>query len=304
MIPYTIIKITDDMTKRDSIFPQYDFHSKYFRYNNYVIHYLDEGKGNPMILLHGNPTWSFLYRKMIPILARKFRVIVPDLLGFGLSSKPKNSKFYTFENHFLAISALLDSLKLKNAIVVGQDWGGLLLSFYAIKHTQQIKGIVLMNTYIPGMSLKIPFYFSFLFRSMYSRFLIQDIDLFRILAFRFGFSTRIPKDVRKAYLYPHRKKEDRVSIVAFPKLIPSGKAHPTYEFLQEINREFAKWQAPKLFIFSDKDIVFKRRNSEALSHNLPHTTYLLIKNAGHYLQEDKGEEIAEHILSFFQKSPN
>lgn len=290
-------------TQNKGDFPNFNFTTKQYKYRGEVINYIDEGSGNPIVLLHGNPTWSFLYRKMIPILAKKYRVIAPDLLGFGLSTKPQNFRFYTFKNHVLSISNLLEHLKLGDVVVAGQDWGGPIISTYAIEHKPKIKSIILMNTYLPGTKLRVPFYFNLLFRQFYSRLLIQDFDLFRKLTFKFGFFTKLSEGVKKAYFFPHKEKANRISIVAFPRLIPTNQNHETYKYLQKIDKELINWPVPKLLIFSSKDITFKAKTAQKLSQRLPNASFILIEKAGHFLQEDKGEEIATRIVSYLRKLP-
>lgn len=281
------------------LFPDYNFASHFYNFRGQKIHYLDEGKGDAIILLHGNPTWSFLYRKMIPLLSKKYRVIAPDLLGFGLSSKPLDKSHYMFQNHLLVITSLFESLALKNVIVVGQDWGGPLISTYAIKHKTIIKGVVLMNTFLPGMKLNIPWYFSLLFRSFYSEYLIKNFDLFRKVSFTFGFAKHISKDVKNAYFFAQNKDVLRVPITVFAQSIPTAPSDPTYKFLQEISDELQQWPVKKLIMFSDKDPLFKQNAAEKLSKKLPNSKFIKIENAGHFLQEEQGEYLAQNILNYF-----
>lgn len=281
-----------------------EFNSRFLDYKGKTLHFVDQGVGQPIVLLHGNPTWSFLYHKMIPALSKKYRVIAPDLLGFGLSSKPDNVSFYSFRNHLYYLTGLLNSLKLQDPILVGQDWGGPLITSYAIKNKKLVSCLILMNTYIPGMEKKVPLYFSLLFRSFYSKFLIRRFDLFRKLAFGFGFYSKISNETKSRYFYPNQKSSERSAVVAFPKLIPTKESDATYPYLEEIDTELRSWEVPKLLIFSDKDIAFNHKKAKLLSQKLPQTDFYLVKGAGHYLQEDKGAEVSEVILKFLKHLPD
>ncbi len=238
---------------------------------------------------------------MVPILSQKYRVIVPDLIGFGLSSKPLDKLQYTFRNHLSVVTSLLESLPLKNTIVVGQDWGGPLILTYAINHKNTIRGIVLMNTFLPGMKLSIPWYFSLLFRSFYSDYLIKKFDLFRRVAFSFGFANIISQDVKKAYLYPQNRVSDRIPITVFAQSIPTKPTDTNYKFFEEIAYELMRWPVRKLIMFSDKDPLFKSDVAEKLSKALSNSKFIKIENAGHFLQEEKGEYLAQNILNYFDK---
>ena len=127
--------------------PDYPFEPNYFEWNGIRMHYLDEGEGEPVVLFHGQPTWSFLYRKVIPPLVDAgYRCIAPDYVGLGRSDKPVDDSFYTFEMHRDSISALLESLDLTNATVVGQDWGGPIGLRFAVEHPDVVTRLVVLNT--------------------------------------------------------------------------------------------------------------------------------------------------------------
>ena len=127
--------------------PDYPFPPNYFEWNDLRMHYLDEGEGDPVILFHGEPTWSFLYRKVIPPLVEAgYRCIAPDYVGLGKSDKPTDEDFYTFDMHSDSMSALLTSLDLVDATVVGQDWGGPIGLRFAVEHPKVVTRLVILNT--------------------------------------------------------------------------------------------------------------------------------------------------------------
>ena len=154
--------------------------------------YVDEGSGPPFLRVHGQPTWSYLYRKMIPMLvAARYRCVAPDLMGFGLSDKPTNESAYTLRRHVELVTRLVETLQLKAVTIVGQDWGGPISLRYAIDHQDNVESLVILNTMVRRRP--IPLLFTLVFQNGgLSSFLIRRLDLFRKIAFRSGWPFRRP----------------------------------------------------------------------------------------------------------------
>ena len=169
------------------------------------LHYVDEGSGPPILMVHGQPTWSYLYRKMIPpLVAAGYRCVAPDLMGFGRSDKPTNESVYTLRRHVELVTGLVEKLELKGITTVGQDWGGPIGLRYAIDHQDNIRALVILNTLVK--TTKIPLLFSLVFRSGgFSSFLIRRMDLFRKMAFGGRLMFKRPMDPRamEQYKLPH-----------------------------------------------------------------------------------------------------
>jgi len=265
------------------------------------IHYVDEGSGPPILMVHGQPTWSYLYRKMIPpLLDAGYRCIAPDLMGFGLSDKPTDESVYTLRRHVELITGLIGKLQLKGITTVGQDWGGPISLRYAIDNQDNVRALVILNTLVK--TTPVPFLFSLVFRSGVSSFLIRRMDLFRKLAFRRGWPFRRPIEtsVLEQYKMPHPSAASRAGIAAFPKMIPSSDRHPNAEYISEIDAVLRAWDIPVLVMFSDGDIAFKVEEGQRIAEMVPNGRFQIVRNAGHYLQEDAGEEIAERMVTFLR----
>jgi len=282
---------------------QYPFKENYHEVDGIRLHYVDEGSGPPILMVHGQPTWSYLYRKMIPpLVAAGYRCVAPDLMGFGLSDKPQNESAYTLRRHVELVTGLIEKLDLQSVIAVGQDWGGPISLRYAIDHRDNVRALVILNTLVrtpPSM----PLIFKLIFRSGgFSSFLMRRLDLFRKMAFRGGLMFKRPVDTQamEQYKMPHPTASTRAGIAAFPKMIPDNTNHPNAEYISEINRTLQEWDIPVLVMFSDKDIAFKVEEGQRIANMVPNGRFQVVRDAGHYLQEDAGEEIAERMVTFLR----
>ncbi len=281
---------------------QYPFKDHFEELDGVRIHYLDEGSGPPILMVHGQPTWSYLYRKMIPpLVAAGYRCIAPDLMGFGLSDKPTDESVYTLRRHVELVAGLIGMLQLKGITIVGQDWGGPISLRYAIDHQDNVRALVILNTFVK--TSPIPHVFTLVLRSGgLSSFLIRKKDLFRKMAFRPGWPFRRPVDPRamEQYKMPHPTAASRAGIAAFPKMIPGNDQHPNAEYISEIDAVLRDWDIPVLVMFSDRDLAFKVDEGQRIAEMVPNGRFEIVRNAGHYLQEDAGEEIAERMVTFLR----
>ncbi len=281
---------------------QYPFKDNFEEIDGVRLHYVDEGSGPPILMVHGQPTWSYLYRKMIPpLVAAGYRCIAPDLMGFGLSDKPTDESVYTLRRHVELVTGLVEKLELKGITIVGQDWGGPISLRYAIDHRDNVRALVILNTFVK--TTPIPLLFSLVLRSgSFSSFLIRRMDLFRKMAFRRGWPFRRPVDPRamEQYKMPHPTAASRGGIAAFPKMIPGNDRHPNAEYISEIDATLPELDIPVLVMFSDRDIVFKVDEGQRITQMVANGRFEVVRNAGHYLQEDAGEEIAERMVTFLR----
>ena len=264
------------------------------------LHYVDEGEGPPILMFHGEPTWSYLYRKMIPPLVEAgFRCVAPDLMGFGMSDKPNSESAYTLRRHVELMAGLVESLKLEGATIVGQDWGGPIGLRYAIDHQDNVRALVILNTLIDIQ--KIPMFFRAMFRSGgFSSFLSRRLDALRKLTFSTGFKRPVAKEVMALYKMPHPNASVRGGIAAFPKMIPTNERHENASYISEISETLKTWDIPVLVCFSDKDMAFTPDAGRAIAEMVPNGRFQLIENAGHFLQEDAGEEISQQMILFLR----
>ena len=266
------------------------------------LHYVDEGSGPPILLVHGQPTWSYLYRKMIrPLVAAGYRCIAPDLMGFGLSDKPTDESAYTLGRHVELVTGLVEKLQLAGVTIVGQDWGGPVGLRYAIDHQDNVRSLVILNTLVK--ITPVPLLFTFVFRNGgFSSFLVRRLDLFRKIIFRRSWPFRRPLEagVMEQYKMPHPTAASRAGIAAFPKMIPGNDRHPNAAYISQIDSVLRNWDVPVLVMFSDEDIAFKPTEGQRIAEMVPDGRFQVVRNAGHYLQEDAGEEIAQRMVTFLR----
>lgn len=307
---------------------EYPFTSRYATLDGVRLHYLDEGQGPPVWLMHGNTTWSYLYRKIIPPLVRAgYRCFVPDLMGFGLSDKPDDENAYSLQHHVLQMTQLIEHLGLRGLTVVGQDWGGPITLRYAIEHKENIRALALLNTFIERfpaneserrerdiITCPLPPGFTFLFKGgAYSSFLVRKLDFFRKfvwMKWRTGNPSRLlgagfrrPVDPRamENYLAPHHMSAERAGLAAFPKMIPDRMDHPNTKYVDRIRRELETWDIPATVIWPDGDMAWKPDEGLRIAQMVPDGEFYLVRNAGHFLQEDAGDEVATRLIRFLNK---
>jgi len=298
------IKRTPDEAFQD--LPGYDFDPNYVEISDFEgsflrMHYVDEGPGDarPVIMLHGEPTWSYLYRKMIPIIAGAgYRAIAPDLVGFGRSDKPADRKYYTYQRHVDWMKAMIAEAGLKGMTIVGQDWGGLIGLRLVAEHPDLFHSVVIGNTGLPTGDHKLPSAF------MDWQKLAREMPEFDVGAvIRYSAVRPIAEDVVAAYEAPYPDESYKEGARIFPSLVPTGPDDPSASANRLAWEALERFEKPFLTAFSDKDET--NRNGERFFINRvpgaqgqPHT---IIKNAGHFLQEDAGEEFANVIVSFLEK---
>ena len=280
---------------------QFPFEDRYAEIDGVRIHYVDEGSGPPVLLVHGQPTWSYLYRKMIPpLVAAGYRCVAPDLMGFGLSDKPTEESAYSLRRHVELVTGLVEELNLEGIVPVGQDWGGPISLRYAIDHKENISALVILNTLVRPM--RIPLFFNLVFRSGgFSSFLIRRLDLFRKLSFsRMLIKRGLDPEARVQYKMPHPDAASRAGVAAFPKMIPTNSRHPNYDYINEIDNTLRTWDVPVLVMFSDRNIVLTVEEGQRIADMVPNGRFHRVDGAGHFLQEDAGEELAERIVTFLR----
>lgn len=281
---------------------EYPFKENYLEVDGVRLHYVDEGEGPPILMVHGQPTWSYLYRKMIPLLVSAgYRCVVPDLMGYGLSDKPTDESTYTLRRHVELITGLIEKLNLEAITTVGQDWGGPISLPYAIDHQSNVRSLVILNTLVKTMP--IPLFFRLMFRSGgFSSFLSTRLDLFRKMSFGGKLMIKRPLDPRakEQYMMPHREVSSRAGIAAFPKMIPHNASHENATYVTDIEDTLKEWDLPVLVMFSDKDLAFKVAEGQRIADMVPNGRFQVVENAGHFLQEDAGEEIADRMVTFLR----
>ena len=269
------------------------------------VHYLDEGPADaaPILLMHGEPSWSYLYRHMIPVLvARGHRCIAPDLIGFGRSDKPTERNDYTYARHVAWMrAALFDQLDLRDITFFGQDWGGLVGLRLVAEHPERYSRVVIGNTGLPKGSGKPTE--AFLAWQKFS----QESPVFPIgNIVKGGCTTPLTAEVIAAYDAPFPDDTYKAGARIFPTLMPNDPDHPAVADNVAAWQVLQRFDKPFLCAFSDRDPITKGADAPFVrdvpgAAGQPHTT---IAGAGHFLQEDAGPQLAGIIADFIDSTPN
>lgn len=295
------MKVLRTPDERFACLPDFPFAPHYEEVDGLRIHYLDEGPGdaNPVLLLHGEPSWSYLYRKMIPVLvAAGHRVLVPDLVGFGRSDKPAEVADYSFQRHMDWMTGWLRALNLRSVTLFGQDWGSLLGLRLAAENQDHFERIVIANGGLPTGDQKLPlaFYIWRTFARWTPRLPIG-------LIVRSGCRTKLAPEVMAAYDAPFPDESYKAGARAFPRLVPTTPNDVAAEANRRAWEVLRAWKKPLLTAFSDADPVTRggERVLQTLVPGAAREGHVTIRGAGHFLQEDRGQELAQVLAGFIAR---
>jgi len=279
--------------------PGYDFAPHYAEIDGLRLHYVDEGprEGTPIVCFHGEPTWAYLYRKMLPpLVAAGHRVICPDYAGFGRSDKPTDRGWYSYDGHVELMTALLDRLELRGATVVVQDWGGPIGLRWAVEQEERVERLVVLNTGIfTGRVSK-----GFL---AWRDFAQKNPDLPVGFVLQGATKSELAPEVVAAYEAPFPSPESKAGAAQFPLLVPTEEDGPGASQMRAVADALSRWQKPALVAFSDSDPVFPHpKSGQVFCDRIPGARpQVTIAGAAHFLQEDEGEQITDEMLAFFQE---
>lgn len=266
------------------------------------LHYVEEGAGDPVLMLHGNPTWSYLYRRFIPPLAEAGqRAIAVDHMGFGRSDRPHGHERYTLRAHVENLLAFIRGLELTNLTLVMQDWGGPIGFGAAVREPDRIARLVIMNTGVGVFpsGTPMPFHEPFKTRGL-GEMLALGSNLFVEAMFGGMHPESATPLVAEAYRAPFPDYYSRVPILAFARDVPVGHDHPTAAYMAEIGAGVAKLQRPTLIVWGMRDRVFPPMLLEFWRQTYPQAEVLELPDARHYLQEDEPDAIVERLLRFLR----
>jgi haloalkane dehalogenase len=272
----------------------YPFTGSYLNLDGVSLHYLDEGAGEPVIMLHGNPTWSFFYRNLILGLRQQCRVIVPDHIGCGLSDKPDESRYdFSLERRVRDLEALIEHLKLPGRFtLVMHDWGGMIGMAYAVRHPERVNRLVLLNTaafHLPPAK-PLPPSLWVCRNTALNDFLVRRSGLFCRLVTRWGCRHPMSDRVREAYLSPHGSGESRLAHLRFVQDIPLKPEDRSYALVSQVQELLPTFrQTPTLILWGEKDFVFDRYFLEVWEKTLPEAEVHRFPEAGHLVLEDAGD---------------
>ena len=288
--------------------PHYPFTPRTYQTAGARLSYLDEGSGEPVVMLHGNPTWSFYYRNLVLAIRGKYRCIVPDHIGCGLSDKPLVALYdYSLKSRIDDVEALLEHLGVKeNITLVVHDWGGIIGMGYAARHPERIKRIVASNTGAFHLPKSKPFPWSLWLgrNTRLGAWLILNQNAFCRLAARWNVARKwLPEDVWQMYMMPYDSPEHRVAVLKFVQTIPLSPKDEGYDLVSDIALSLGKFVAvPMLLLWGMKDYVFDKHFLNEWQRRFPHAESYTWPDCSHYLLEDAGEEAIAKVVEFLNKA--
>jgi haloalkane dehalogenase len=273
--------------------------------NSLRLHYVDEGPpgARPLLCLHGNPTWSYLYRNIIPpCVSAGYRALALDNMGYGLSDKPADVGAHTARRHADNLQAFIEALDLRQVVIVGHAWGAYFGLAYAASHPDNVAGLILLNgdTFA---KVQVPIAFQLLIAPGFGELIGRRFNLLLKLLLYFGTShrERLTRDVMTQYGRPFPDYASRAAVLGLPRMIPGRPDHPTYPLAQALEAKLHDLTMPVLLIAGSADRLIGEPATRRLQAQLPHAESLILAQAGHYLQEDGPEAVAHAMLSFLSK---
>ena len=306
---------------RAGVFPDYPFHQRRLDVRPGVaMSYLDEGPrdGEVVVMLHGNPSWSFYWRHLVLGLRDRYRCIVPDHVGMGLSDKPDDGGGvrpprmperypYSLQSHVDDLATLLDALGITGPVTLAvHDWGGMIGIGWALRHLPQVRRLVILNTAtfpLPAAK-KMPWQLSLGRDSRIGGWLIRRFNLFARGAAWLGTTRRLPAAVRRAYIAPYAGWNNAISTLRFMQDIPLREGDPAWALVEEAGRRLHEFANRPVFIgWGLRDFVFDRHCLDAFTAALPQADVQAFNDADHYVLEDKHEVLVPMIRDFLGRCP-
>lgn len=283
------------------------FAGKYLQLTGGIkYHYLDAGAGDPVVMLHGNPSWSFYYRHLAVQMSSSHRVIVPDHIGCGLSDKPNNNQYaYTLTQRVADLEQLLDSLELKeNMTLVVHDWGGMIGMAYATKYPERIARLVILNTgafHLPK-DKPLPLSLKICRDTAVGAFLVRAFNVFSCAASWVGCKQNpLPRSLRCAYTAPYNSWRNRIATLRFVQDIPLSPTDPAFDEVSRVEQSLGELShVPMLICWGEKDFVFDKHFLTQWQHHFPAAQVKTWRNGGHYILEDYSSEIVPLICDFIR----
>lgn len=275
--------------------PGYGYAPHYVEVEGLRLHHLDEGSGPTVLCFHGEPDWSYLYRHMLDALVGSgHRVVCPDLVGFGRSDKPTDQGWYTYERHVEFAARHLEQIDLQDITVVVQDWGGPIALRWAVEHAEQVGRLVIMNTGLFTGRVSKGF-------MTWREFAERTPDLPIGMIMQGATTTELDPAVIAAYEAPFPTAESKAGAQRFPLLVPLTQDDPGVAEMLAVRDALSRWSKPALVAFSDHDPVFPfPQAGEQFTNLIPSAeAQVCIAGAAHFLQEDRGPQIVEAMLTAF-----
>ena len=287
----------------------YPFKSRYMNLDGLKYHFVDEGSGDPIIMIHGNPTWSFYYRNLIKELSPKFRTIAVDHIGCGLSDKPDIKTYdYRLKSRVNDLKTLLEYLDLKEKLtLVVHDWGGIIGMAYAVKHPERVKRIIIMNTaaFFPPGNKKLPLRLRII-RNVYplASFAVLGFNLFAYSALFMATQKGLAKDIKLGLIAPYNSWKNRIATLKFVQDIPLSEKDPSYSIVKHVDKNLHKLSAiPMLICWGSHDFVFDLSYLSEWQRRFPDSEVHTYSDGGHYILEDEPKKVCLLVKNFLARHP-
>jgi len=272
------------------------------------FHYLDEGKGLPVVMVHGNPSWSFYYRNLVLALRDRYRCIVPDHIGCGLSDKPGDDRYdYTLARRVDDLERLLEQLEIReNITLVVHDWGGMIGMAYAVRHPERIRRLVILNTgafHLPA-SKPFPLVLRICRDTPIGTLLVRGFNAFSLAASYVGCKRNpMSPELRALYQLPYNSWHNRIATLRFVQDIPLKPGDRTYDLVSTVADGINQFRSiPKLICWGELDFVFDRHFLEEWQQRFPDAEIHRFPDCGHYILEDAEEEVVPLISAFLERT--
>ncbi len=277
---------------------EYPFESHWFSVDGHIQHYIDEGNGPVLLMVHGNPTWSFAWRNLIRDLRKDYRVIAVDHLGCGFSAKPQDRSLYRLDLHIRRLVKLVELLDLRDVTLIGHDWGGAIGTGCAVRLRDRFRQLILMNT-AAFRSQAIPRRIALCRIPVLGRLGVQGFNLFAGAAVYMAVERPLSPAVRAGFLAPYDTWENRIAVHEFVQDIPLEPGHPSYETLLEVETGLESFrQSRVLLVWGMKDWCFTPAFLEQFRTRFPQASVCCLNEAGHYVFEDAQVELLAEIRKF------
>ena len=285
----------------------YPFRSHFLDREGLAYHYVDEGQGEPVVMVHGNPTWSFYFRRVIQALSPRYRAIAPDHMGCGLSAKPDTTRYgFRLKDRLADFGALMDHLDLTGITLMVHDWGGMIAMAWAAAHPQRVARLIITNTaaFSPPGQKRLPLRL-WLIRNLswFATPAVLHGNLFARAAIHMAPYTKLSTDVRRGLLAPYHCPLNRLATLRFVQDIPLAAGDAGFDILQQTACGLSRLaHLPMLILWGRHDFVFDTDYYQAWCRRFPTAERHLFDHAGHYLNEDLPEMVIERVKDFLRKN--